>query len=205
MLPVEAFYQESRRECCLNNDRDLYFETLGKLPNRTYTGCWINHFFPVETPKGKVQQVGVLAVEVTELRALDDLCTNLTSQVHRDATEEQSALLSHPHGCNGEYKTALGLNLASIRNSARPGENCRVDHAFRAAARPAYRGAQFSNRARGWTTWVAVLTGLCFLLIESFLLHATGRSSNYGNPGGCIVPRQLSLSRRSSQGPAAQN
>jgi hypothetical protein len=72
----------------LRNDQKLYFEPLGKLSKRHFVGCWVNHLFPFKTPRGKVQQVGVLAVEVTALRTLE-LYTNLTSQLHRSATENQ--------------------------------------------------------------------------------------------------------------------
>ena len=101
----------------LRSDHELYFETLGKLPNRTYAGCWVNHVFPVETPKGKVQQVGVLAVEVTELRSLGELYTNLTSQSLPGATVNESALARDLHTCIGEYKMAIGMNLASVGSS----------------------------------------------------------------------------------------
>jgi hypothetical protein len=101
----------------LRSDQDVYFETLGKLPNRTNAGCWVNHFFPVETPKGKVQQVGVLAVEVTELRRLGEFYTNLTGQSLRGATESESALARDLQRCIGEYKIAIGVNLAFVSSS----------------------------------------------------------------------------------------
>lgn len=106
----------------LRNDQSLYFETLGKLPNRSCTGSWVNHFFPVETPAGKVKQVGVLAVEVTELRRLDELYRSFTTQLFPRAAEVEVALLRDLHRCIREYKTALGLNLACVSNSTRDPE-----------------------------------------------------------------------------------
>jgi hypothetical protein len=61
-------------------------------------------------------------VEVTELRRLDELYTNISSQLLRRATEQELALLRNLHSCIAEYKTALGLNLASVSNSTRDPE-----------------------------------------------------------------------------------
>jgi len=59
----------------------------------------VNHFFPVETPRGKVKQGGVLAVEVTELKRLDELYTSLTSQLLRSERENEVALFRDLHRC----------------------------------------------------------------------------------------------------------
>jgi hypothetical protein len=104
----------------LHSGHGSYVETSGRLPRQTYSACWVNHFFPVQTPRGKVQQVGVLAVEVTDLKNLDELYTNLTAQVL--LTAQHMALLHELHGCIGEYKAALGLNLASLSHGARDPE-----------------------------------------------------------------------------------
>lgn len=104
----------------LRNHQELYFEAAGKLPNKTYVGCWVKHLFPIKMPRGKVQKIGALAVEVTELRTRGELYTNFTSQVARGANENEVARFRDLHGCIGEYKTALGLNLTSISNPRAP-------------------------------------------------------------------------------------
>jgi hypothetical protein len=58
----------------------------------------------------------------TELKRLDELYTNLTSRLHCGATEEEVAPLRDLHYCIEEYKTALGLNLASLSNCTRDPE-----------------------------------------------------------------------------------
>ena len=100
----------------LRSGHEVYAETVGKLPNRAYIGSWANHFFPIEVSSGKVQQVGVLAVEVTDLSKLDELYANLTGQLLHRATANELAVLRELHSCIGNYKAALGVNLASICN-----------------------------------------------------------------------------------------
>jgi hypothetical protein len=104
----------------LQTDRESYFESLGKLPNRTFTGCWVSHFFPLELPRGRGRQVGVLAVEVTDLRRIDELYTNLSRQL--PPADNQLALSRELHHTIAEYKIALGMNLASVSHSVRDPE-----------------------------------------------------------------------------------
>jgi hypothetical protein len=106
----------------LRTGRESYFETFGKLPNGEDMRCWVNHIFPVEFRCGKIQQVGVLAVEITELRKLDELYTHLASSPLAKTTEYEMALSKELHRCAKEYKTALGLNLASLSNAMRDPE-----------------------------------------------------------------------------------
>jgi transcriptional regulator with PAS, ATPase and Fis domain len=106
----------------LTSARPLHLETVGRLPHRTDAHSWVNHFFPIETARRKARQVGLLAVEVTELNRLDELYTNLTAQLLPTATPQQLPLLRELHVSIGEYKAALGLNLASLSNATRDPE-----------------------------------------------------------------------------------
>jgi hypothetical protein len=96
----------------LRTGQGLCLETVGRLPSRPTEGSWMNHFFPIATPRGKVRQVGILAVEVTELKALDELYASLTGQLLARANEAEWALVTELQSCIGEYKTALALNLS---------------------------------------------------------------------------------------------
>ena len=50
----------------------LYFEISSALPGRTTPGYWVEHIVPIHDEKGKVAQVGVLVVEVTEQKQLEE-------------------------------------------------------------------------------------------------------------------------------------
>jgi formate hydrogenlyase transcriptional activator len=61
----------------------LDLEISSKLPTRTEPGHWIEHFIPLKDAAGKVTQVGVVAVEITEQKKLEESL--------RDASEKLRA------------------------------------------------------------------------------------------------------------------
>jgi DNA-binding NarL/FixJ family response regulator len=97
----------------------LNVEIRGNLPTRKTEGCWIEHYFPVRNSTGRVTQVGVVVVEITGMRRLENSILALFNNTGRMrgqrrklgqayALEERSAQL-----CDG--------SIESLENSLREG------------------------------------------------------------------------------------
>src|SRR4029077_8231662 len=50
----------------------LNLEISSALPTRTEPGHWIEHYVPIKDETGKVKQIGVVAVEITEQKKLEE-------------------------------------------------------------------------------------------------------------------------------------
>lgn len=48
------------------------FELTAKLPTRNEPGYWTNKFFPIKDERGRVKQVGVVVIEVTDQKKLQE-------------------------------------------------------------------------------------------------------------------------------------
>ncbi len=55
-----------------------------KLPTRTEVGHWVVHYFPMNDASGNVTRIGVVVVEVTEQKKLEEKLASLTSEVERE-------------------------------------------------------------------------------------------------------------------------
>jgi len=44
-----------------------------QLPTRTEVGHWVVHYFPMNDASGKVTRIGVVVVEVTEQKKLEEM------------------------------------------------------------------------------------------------------------------------------------
>src|SRR5258708_33686067 len=42
------------------------------LPNQTEPGLWIEHYIPTKDAAGEIQQIGIVAIEVTEQKRLEE-------------------------------------------------------------------------------------------------------------------------------------
>jgi len=49
----------------------LDFEVSAVLPSRTESGHWIEHYFPIKDAEGKVSRIGVVVIEITEQKRLE--------------------------------------------------------------------------------------------------------------------------------------
>jgi PAS domain S-box-containing protein len=61
------------------------FELTARLPTRTETGHWIENYYPIKARSGKVLQVGVIVVEVTKRKNVEQALNRLASQLRRTA------------------------------------------------------------------------------------------------------------------------
>jgi formate hydrogenlyase transcriptional activator len=72
------------------------------LPTRTEVGHWVVHYFPMNDASGKVTRIGVVVVEVTEQKKLEDELGSLVSKLQNEKDrlrmlfEVSAALNSNP-------------------------------------------------------------------------------------------------------------
>jgi PAS domain S-box-containing protein len=111
---------ESMLRCVLfNGESILNAEIRGYLPTRDGEGCWIEHYFPVRYANGGVKQVGVVVVEITALRRLEDCILALTGSTGR--MREQPTDFGMPYGLK-KASAALGSgSIESVENLIREG------------------------------------------------------------------------------------
>ena len=55
-----------------------------QLPTRTEVGHWVVHYFPMNDASGKVTRIGVVVVEVTEQKKLEDKLGSLASKLEKE-------------------------------------------------------------------------------------------------------------------------
>lgn len=97
----------------------------GTLPFRKGTISWIASYFPVKNSSSRVQLMGVVAVEVTDLRRLDGFLSRLTSDliraqksdIHSDAMELHQSLKEYYANLN-IYLSALTRNVWNLEKDA---------------------------------------------------------------------------------------
>jgi formate hydrogenlyase transcriptional activator len=70
----------------------LNLELSFTLPTRTEPGHWVEHYFPIKDPSGKVRQIGVVAIEVTEQRKLEESLRGV-SKTLREEKKRQHVML----------------------------------------------------------------------------------------------------------------
>ncbi len=67
----------------------LDLEISSKLHNRTEPGHWIEHYIPIKDTTGKVMQIGVVAVEVTEQRKLEESLRGVSETLREEKKRQQ--------------------------------------------------------------------------------------------------------------------
>ena len=100
------------RSVLFNGQCILNAEISGNLPTRNGEGYWIEHYFPVRYANGGVKQVGVIVVEITGLRRLENCILALMGNTGR--TREQPKRLGMPYGSE---KASVELSNGSIIES----------------------------------------------------------------------------------------
>jgi formate hydrogenlyase transcriptional activator len=59
------------------------------LPSRTEPGHWIEHFIPIKDPTDEVTQIGVIAVEVTEQKKLEESLRGISETLRLEKKRQQ--------------------------------------------------------------------------------------------------------------------
>jgi formate hydrogenlyase transcriptional activator len=60
------------------------FEISFVLPNRSEPGHWIEHYIPIKNMEGEVAQIGVIAVEVTEQKKLEESLRSVSETLRQE-------------------------------------------------------------------------------------------------------------------------
>ncbi len=64
-------------------------EISAMLPTRTEPGHWIEHYIPIEDATGKATQIGVIAVEVTEQKRLEESLRGVSESLRLEKKRQQ--------------------------------------------------------------------------------------------------------------------
>jgi DNA-binding CsgD family transcriptional regulator/transcriptional regulator with PAS, ATPase and Fis domain len=110
------------------------FELTALLPTRSELGHWIENYYPIKAASGKVLQVGVIVLEVTKRKNVEQSLYRLTNklrrvtktlQTHREIchrANEQAALSTLPlellENCVSEMRIVLELLKPQLRLGA---------------------------------------------------------------------------------------
>jgi formate hydrogenlyase transcriptional activator len=70
----------------------LNLEISSALPTRSEPGHWIEHYVPIKDASGKVKQIGVVAVEITERKKLEESLRGV-SETLREEKKRQHVML----------------------------------------------------------------------------------------------------------------
>jgi len=95
----------------------LNVEIAGKLPTRSEDGYWLEHYFPIPDSTGAVKQVGVIVIEITGLRSLENCILILAGNTAR--TRDQFSYLGKPYGLERENVEWWKGSLAVVERSVR--------------------------------------------------------------------------------------
>jgi formate hydrogenlyase transcriptional activator len=62
----------------------MNYEVSALLPTRTEVGHWVEHFFPIKSADGVVSRIGVLVVEITKQKKLEESLRGLTANLRKE-------------------------------------------------------------------------------------------------------------------------
>jgi signal transduction histidine kinase len=86
----------------------------GRLPTKQGMSYWIANYFPVKGAANKVRCTGAIAVEVTELRRLDEFLFKFTRDVPHNPDKESSRVARELHDSLTQYFIAVKNSLDAI-------------------------------------------------------------------------------------------
>jgi PAS domain S-box-containing protein len=67
----------------------LNLEISCTLQNRTELGHWIEHYIPIKDATGKIKQIGVVAVEITEQKKLEESLRSVSETLREEQKRQQ--------------------------------------------------------------------------------------------------------------------
>jgi hypothetical protein len=97
----------------LHNGQTSYFEIENAvLPTRPDSRFWaLNTNFPIKDRAGTVRQIGIMVVEVTEQRKLEELFHKLAAELRDTKTQETFWQARQLRESIRQYHAALGVSL----------------------------------------------------------------------------------------------
>jgi formate hydrogenlyase transcriptional activator len=90
------------------------------LPTRTEPGHWVEHYFPIQGAGGKVTQLGVVIVEITEQKKLEDSLHDVSENLRQEKKRQQVMLdVSRALAAKGDVRQAFPQISACLRRVLR--------------------------------------------------------------------------------------
>src|SRR5215469_1249801 len=116
VLPGLADQMEPRLLHVLETGEPLMnHEMSGTVPNQDdVTGYWSANFFPIRNQAGKIEQLGAVIVDITELRRVEESLRHLSSRLMELQDEERRRIARELHDSVGQALTAVKLNLELV-------------------------------------------------------------------------------------------
>jgi formate hydrogenlyase transcriptional activator len=89
---------------------DIEISTV--LPTRTEAGHWIEHYIPVKGAVGKVTQIGVIVIEITEQKRLEESLRGVSERL-REEKKRQQVMMEVSHLLAGKWDARQGFPKVS--------------------------------------------------------------------------------------------
>ncbi len=83
---------EPKLQHVLTTGQPVHFEVSAQLPARTEVGYWILHYLPIKNATGAVNRIGVLVVEITAQRKLEESLRDADRKLHIEMDRLQMLL-----------------------------------------------------------------------------------------------------------------
>jgi formate hydrogenlyase transcriptional activator len=89
-----------------------------RLPTRSEPGHWVVHYFPMNDASGKVTRIGVVVVEVTEQKKLEEKIASLAGKLEREKERRHTLLeISTALNSNPDLQQCFPCLSASLRKA----------------------------------------------------------------------------------------
>jgi transcriptional regulator with PAS, ATPase and Fis domain len=98
----------------LSTGKVISKELVVKTPKTNNIRHWVSVSFPVKNNFGAAKQAGVVGVEITKLRELDKLFSEVSRDLVCAPGGNHHALRKELHGSLSQYFAALGVNLRQL-------------------------------------------------------------------------------------------
>jgi signal transduction histidine kinase len=93
-------------------------EIVATLPTRNEPGWWIDYYFPIKAPRGKMIGLGVVVVEVTEQRKLERAIDKLARYLLQGQDREGLKVARELRDSVDQYHFALSMSMSQVAGTA---------------------------------------------------------------------------------------
>lgn len=160
----------------------LNAEIGGELPTRDAEGYWIENYFPVRDSAGRVRQVGVMVVEITGLRRLENCIRTLMGNAPH--TRGQFPFLGMPYGLEKESFELWRGSIEMVENSVQ--ETLKNFHKFQLPT-------QMPNLVDGVTQQRVRLANAPSSIPDEPYRHNRGLSPTGSSTAKPLSPREIEM------------
>ena len=113
MLGDLAELVESQLDRALHSQQPILNLEIGfKLHNRSEPGHWIVHYIPIKNAAGEVKQIGVVVVEITRQKKLEESLRGV-SETLREEKKRQHVLLEVSHALAAKWDPLQSFPMVS--------------------------------------------------------------------------------------------